>query len=225
LCNTGAWEEALRIADELIAQLERGGASYFEYHLRYARSRIGLARAANDELALADARRAVDVGRSAKDPQALIPMLSNLAFVAAELGQLEEAREAAGELTPLLVDASPINVHRTVESAYVATSLGCADALRRLARSAPEGYAWRDAVLSFLDLDFERAADMLASIGHIDEGYARIRAGERLLTDGRRSDCEAHLHRALALYRPLGATRYVTRAEELLAGAGLEVSA
>ena len=55
LYHTGAWEEALRIADELIAQLERGGASYFEYHLRYARARIGLARAADDELALPDA--------------------------------------------------------------------------------------------------------------------------------------------------------------------------
>jgi class 3 adenylate cyclase/tetratricopeptide (TPR) repeat protein len=225
LRDIGAWEESLRIADELIAQLERGGASYFEYHLRYARSRIGLARAADDRLALADARRAVEVGRSAKDRQALIPMLSNLAFVAAELGQLEEAQDAAGELTPLLADASPINVHRTLEIAFVADSLGCAAALRRLALSAPEGYVWRDAVVAVLDLDFERAAERLASLGHIDEGYARIRASERLLADGRGAECEAHLHRALALYRPLGGTRYVTRAEELLAGAGLEVSA
>ncbi len=224
LRDTGAWEESLRIADELIAQLERGGASYFEYHLRYARSRIGLARAADDELVLADARRAVDVGRSAKDRQALIPMLSNLAFVAAELGQLDEAGETAGELAALLVDASPINVHRTIEVAYVADSLGCADAIRRLAESAPDGYIWRDAVLAVLE-DFERAAATLAALGHIDEGYARIRAGERLLADGRRADCETHLRQALVLYRPLGATRYVTRAEGLLAGAGLEISA
>ena len=225
LCNTGAWEESLRIADELIAQLERGGASYFEYHLRYARARIALARAADAELALADARRAAEVGRTAKDRQALIPMLSNLAFVAAELGQLDEARDVATELTTLIVDVSPINVHRTLEVAYVADSLGCTDALRRLALSAPEGYVWRDTVLTVLDLDFEPAAEFLASLGHIDEGYARIRAAERLLADGRHLDCEAHLHRALALYRPLRGMRYVTRAEELLAGAGLEVSA
>jgi tetratricopeptide (TPR) repeat protein len=225
LCSTGAWDESLRIADDLIAQLERGGASYFEYHLRYARSRIGLARAAAAELVLADARRAVQVGRSAKDRQALIPMLSNLAFVAAELGELDEADAAGRELSPLLADASPINVHRTIEIAYVADSLHCADALRHLARSAPKGYIWRDAVLAVLDLDFGRAAALHASLGHVDEGYARLRAGQRYLSEGRRSEAESELQASIAFHRPLGATRYIRQAEALLTEAGLEIPA
>jgi class 3 adenylate cyclase/tetratricopeptide (TPR) repeat protein len=225
LCTTGAWDESLRIAEELIARLERGGASYFEYHLRYARSRIGLARAVAAELVLADARRAVEVGRSAKDRQAVIPMLSNLAYVAAELGELDEAEDARRELLPLLAGASPINVHRTIEIAYVADSLHCVDELRHLARTAPEGYTWRDVVLAVLDLDFVRVAAMHASLGHVDEGYARLRAGQRHLADGHRSEAETELQACIAFHRPLGATRWVRDAQELLTGAGLQVSA
>ena len=226
LYNNGAWDEGLSIADDLIAQLERGGsASYFEYHLRSARSRIRLARAVDDELALADARRAVEVGRSAKDRQALIPMLSNMGFIAAELGQLDEAREAARELSSVIVDASPVNAHRTLEIAWFADSLGCAEALRRLARTAPQDHVWRGLVLAVLDLDFERAAATCAALGHVDEGYARLRAGEHHLEEGQLARAEDQLRRALTLYRPLDAVRYVSQAERLLADAGLQVSA
>ncbi len=217
LYNTGAWDDALESADEVIAQLERGGASYFEYHVRFTRARIGLARDLDRELVLADARRAVEVARSAKDLQALIPMLCTLAFVAMELGEVEEAREAAQEVSSLIVDASPVNSHRTLELAWYAEPLGCTDSLRRLAQRAPEGHAWRRVVAAILDLDFERAADIFASIGHVDEGYSRMRAAERLVGQGRSTEAEIQLQAMLAIYRPVGATRYIREGEALLA--------
>ena len=216
---TGAWDEALKSANDLIAQLEGGGASYFEYHLRTTRARIDLARGLDDRLVLPDARRAVEVARSVKDLQALLPMLSALAFVAMELGELEEAREAAREASSLIADALPVNIHRTLELAWYADALGCADAVRRLAYRAPGDYAWRRVVVAILDLDFERAADIFASIGHIDEGYARLRAAERLVEAGRSAEAENQLHTVLAIYRLVGATRYLRRADELLARA------
>ena len=96
--RTGKWAEALALADELIAGARRSsGASYFEYHPRDARARIALARG-DDELALEDVQargRGRPVGGR---PQVLVPVLSQLAFVTAELGLLDEATDAAQEL-------------------------------------------------------------------------------------------------------------------------------
>ncbi len=108
LTSRGIWDEALGTAEDLIAHLEtRGDTSYFEYHLRWTRSRIGLARGFDEELVVADAKRAVEVGRSARDRQALIPMLSSWAFIAAEFERLDEALAAAQELASLLATRRP----------------------------------------------------------------------------------------------------------------------
>jgi tetratricopeptide (TPR) repeat protein len=224
LYPTGKWAEALALAEELIAGLESGGASYFEYHPRDARARIALARG-DDELALGDVRRAVEVGRSAGDRQVLVPVLSQHAFVTAELGLLDEARGAALELASLTEDLSPVNIHRVIDIAWVAERLDCVEPLRRLAVTAPDGYVWRDAVLSVLEGDFEGAVGVLAALRHVDEGYARLRAGERHLAEGRSTEAEPELRASIAIHRPLDAVSYVRRAETLLAGAGLEIPA
>jgi hypothetical protein len=59
----------------------------------------------------------------------------------------------------------------------------------------------------------------------VDEGYARLKAGEKLLADGRAVDARVELDKALEFYRSLGATRYVRQAEALLGEAGLEIPA
>ena len=222
---TSAWDESLLLADDLIDTMQETGANYFEYHVRNARSRIGLARGADEELVLSDARRAVEVARSAKDRQVLVPCLSNAMLVAAELGRTDEARESAQELASILADASAINVHRSVEAAWVTRQVGGEDAIRRLALTTPKGYGWRTAVLAVLDGHYERAAAAFAALGHVDEALARLRAGEHHLAEGRATEAEPQLRRAIAQFQPLGATRYVREAEALLASAGLQVSA
>jgi class 3 adenylate cyclase/tetratricopeptide (TPR) repeat protein len=223
--HLGLWDEALVMASDLISRLESGFPSYFEYHPRAARARIQLGRGADDDLALVDVRRAVEASSTARDLQAVSPPLSQLVFVAAELGLLGEARDAGRELASFLAEASPINVHRTIEAAWFAERVGCDSAIRRLASTCPEAHPWRRIVLAILDREFDRAAELLAAIGHIDEGYARLCAGERHLAEGRAADADTQLRAAIAFHRPLGASRYVRRAQELLAGAGLEIPA
>jgi tetratricopeptide (TPR) repeat protein len=224
LYPTGHWKEALELADELIALLASAGASYFEYHTRVARSRISLARD-DEELALADARRAMEVSRSAKDRQVLFPVLSNMVFVATELGRDDEAREAKAELIELLPGVSRVNIHRTIDAAWHGRGEDLGDALRRLALTTPDDHLWGKAVLAILDADDAGAAAALGELGHVDEGYACMRAGERELDVGHRLEGEAQLRRTIEIFGPLGATRYVRRAEELMVGAGLEIPA
>jgi class 3 adenylate cyclase/tetratricopeptide (TPR) repeat protein len=225
LQEIGAWDESVRIADELIADLGSSSASYFEYHPRASRAQIGLARGHPDDVVLADIRRAADVARSARDRQAMVPVLSKLIFVTAELGLDDESREAWRELDPLLEDALPVALHRTFYCAFFARHLGGGDAIRRLGDSAPPNNPWNGATVALVEADFERAADHLAVLGAVDEGYARLLAGEAHLEEGRRREAQSQLRRAIELYRPLGGTRYVRRGELLLAGAGLEIPA
>ena len=225
LYPTGKWTEALALANELITALETAGATYFEYHPRTSRARIALARG-DEDTALRDVTRAVEVGRAAGDRQALVPGLSQLAFVASELGLSAEATAVGNELATLVADdLAPVNIHRTIEIAWVAESLGCTDPVRELAARAPEEYVWRQAVLAVLDHDYERAASIFRRVGHVDEGYAQLLDGERLLAEGRPVEADVRLREAIGFWRALEATAYVRRAEELLAGAGLEIPA
>ena len=216
LCFTGAWDEALTLADDLLERIESGSANYFEYHPRTVRARIRLARGAEEQLVLHDARRAVELGRSASDIQVMVPPLSTLVLVAAELDRLDEATDAARELVDAVADGRPLNVHRVFDACWVADRVGCGDALRRLVLGAPADLPWRAVVLAALDGEYEQAAGALAAMGHVDEAYAQLLAGERLLAEGRVPEGKARVQAALAAYRPLGATRYVRRGEALL---------
>ena len=50
-----------------------------------------------------------------------------------------------------------------------------------------------------------------------EEAYARLRAAENLVREGRRAEADAELERALAFWRTAGATAYVREGEALLA--------
>jgi hypothetical protein len=49
-------------------------------------------------------------------------------------------------------------------------------------------------------------------------GDARLKAGEQLITEGRRGEVKELLDRALAFFRSVDAAAYVREAEALLAG-------
>jgi hypothetical protein len=68
--------------------------------------------------------------------------------------------------------------------------------------------------------DFAAAADAYATLGHeFPAAYARLRAAESLLDEGRRGEADLHLDRALALFRSAGATGFIREGEALLAAA------
>jgi hypothetical protein len=150
-------------------------------------------------------------------------ILASAARVYAELGRRAEARplldEAVGITTLLAASAWS-------DLAWAAPSLGCPDDVRVALDRFTPGSRWVDVARAVLDGAFDRAADLYATIGSApNEAFARLAAAERDLSDGRIAEGTLELQRAVAFYRSVGAARYLRRADELLAGAGLEIPA
>jgi class 3 adenylate cyclase/tetratricopeptide (TPR) repeat protein len=220
-----AWDDALEGANEVIAECDAGASTYFEFQPRIVRARIALARAGSDELVLEDIGRALEGARAAKDPQALVPALSHCTFVLGELGRRLEAESTAAELAEVLMGGSLGWAFWGVDAfAWVAAEFGATEVLRRALQGARIG-AWREPYEALVEGDLGRVATLFAALGYVDEGYARLKAGEKLLADGRPVDARVELDKALEFYRSLGATRYVRQAEALLGEAGLEIPA
>ncbi len=92
----GRWDEAARLADEIVAECEHDSFRG-EGFARRARALIRLAR--DDRAgALDDARRCLDVARRAKDPQVLLPALAVDIRINFELGLGEDAAKTGTEL-------------------------------------------------------------------------------------------------------------------------------
>ena len=66
--------------------------------------------------------------------------------------------------------------------------------------------------------DLQDATAIYGEVGHRPaEAYARLRAAELLVGEGRRAEADAVLGQALAFWRSVGATAYVREGEALLA--------
>jgi class 3 adenylate cyclase/tetratricopeptide (TPR) repeat protein len=215
----GRWDESLRLADEFLdglADERHVGEGYvrtWRAHIRLARDDV--------EGALQDIDRAVDAARGG-DPQTLYPALATAARVRAEIGEVERAREAGREL---LEEMERVPTRGRIQFVYdlllVAERLGLAADGRRVIALAASDTPWVVAAHAAVDGRFAELADLLAEIGYpAEEAYARLRAAELLAAEGRRAEADVHLHKALAFYRSVGATRYVREAESLLAAAG-----
>jgi hypothetical protein len=84
--------------------------------------------------------------------------------------------------------------------------LDLGDALRKALSGQPAS-VWHDVVRAYASGEFAAAADLLQRLGaKPDEAEARVRAGG-----------QEQLQRALVFYRSVGATRYVSECEALLA--------
>ena len=216
LLTSGAWGEGLRQADEYIADRGTGVSDYAELQVRRNRARARFARGDVDG-ALDDVGKALEAARSAKDPQVLIPTLAIAARVYAEMGRDEEARLLAVELLEQFPHAAD---WRLFDFVWVAERLGCSGELRQLIEQAPAQTRWSFAFLAVLAREYETAADLFLEIGALNfEADARLRAAEKLVAEGRRSEANEQLEKALAFYRSVGATRYINEGEALLAAA------
>src|SRR5262249_10784396 len=92
----GNWDESLTMANSFLAEVEAGSPHYLAPPAYVARTFVHLGRGEN-ETVLADADRAVALGRRAKDPQILNLGLAGAAHAYRELGDLETAAELADE--------------------------------------------------------------------------------------------------------------------------------
>jgi tetratricopeptide (TPR) repeat protein len=215
--EAGDWDECLRRADAFIAECEDGSPHYLEGQARSIRGAIRLARG-DDEDALEDGLKSIALTRAARDPQEVLLALGFLVRTYVELGRREEAQPLLEELLTQFRNGVVGDPSTIVQLAWSAERVGRAGEIRELARGLEESNQWFRAARLALDGDFGRSAHVLQQIASMpEEAYARLRAAEVLVQDGRRAEADEQLQRALGFYRSVGATRYVREAEALLA--------
>jgi tetratricopeptide (TPR) repeat protein len=216
----GHWDEADRIVNEMIAEIEARAAPYLlDPVCLVLRASIALAHGAVDR-ASADSEEALHRARTAKDPQILAPALAIRAIVL-----LVQNRGDASILATEILARGPVLVTALLELHSPVTPIELAWLLRDLGRegelllalsSAPPS-PWLDAATAIAAGDLERAIELVACIGAPPiEAYTRLRAAEQMVAAGHHAEAEPNLEQALAFYRHVGAARYVSQAEAML---------
>jgi hypothetical protein len=135
---------------------------------------------------------------------------------------LKEAATLIGELVALWRSRPKTVLQSHLQSfsdAAVAMSvLGRGEELAEIGAMARMQTRWIEAATAFVGGDFQRAAEIYAECGSLpDEAYARLRAAEALIADGRRAEGDQELQSALGFYRSVGAAAYIREGEALLA--------
>jgi hypothetical protein len=184
---------------------------------RYIRGTIRLARG-DEEAALADARRATDAARAARDPQTLDPARAFEARASLAIGDRERANALADELVEAWRSDGVPPGHEAVDGVWAFRELGrgreFGEALERSRAQTP----WHDAARLVVAGDLAAAAERYAEIGSVpDEAYARLRAAGEFVRSGRRAEADGQLRLALPVLAQLGATAWAAEAEALLA--------
>jgi class 3 adenylate cyclase/tetratricopeptide (TPR) repeat protein len=215
---TGEWERAERLLNEFLAEVESGSPHYGESSARPTRAQLRYARGATSG-ALSDATRGLEAARESKDPQSLGPALAVLGTLLVAEGRAPAARPLLDELLGLTNASGGFLYYAwLVELGWLAHDLGRGDEYLQIAAREQHRTPWLEAGSAIAAGDFSRAVEVLASVGlWTYEAYARLRAAEQLVQQGRRIEADEQLRSALAFYREVGATAYLRRGEDLLA--------
>jgi class 3 adenylate cyclase len=218
LLEIGRWDEALGHAEAVIAYVEAGNPLYAEAAGRLVRATITLARGETGAFD-ADIQRSLALAAEATDPQAKGSTSIWAAYLRLMAGDRTGARELL-DSTLATARTSEVGIHLIhYDAALLAALLELDPADVALPPVEAAETPRQRATAALLDGDLLGAADALAELGKVnDEAYLRLRAGERLLSQGLGEEGRAQLERALAFYRGVGATRFVAEAEALLAG-------
>jgi hypothetical protein len=176
------------------------------------RAKIRLAR---DDVAgaLADTDISVARGREVRDPQLLDYVLLDAACIYLEVGKETAARAVVDELAAHTPDPAAM-----AQLTFVLSVLDRVEEARNFVGQATLETRWLAAARACVEGDFVRTAEILKEIGSRPlEADVRLRAAEILLSEGRRADADTQLERAIAFWRSVDATRYLRKAEALLA--------
>ena len=213
----GRWDEALARAEELLVEVEAGSPHYLACLCYAIRAQIRLGR---DDVvgALADAEKALELARLAKDPQSLYHAMAVCAYIFRDTGHQKRAAELADEFlawlrprTDFISAADAFHVFAWTISAFGRGS----DFIQALPETDSP---WVQAAALFAAGDPGRAADVCAGMGALtEEARDRLFHAETLTQQNRRAEAEVELQRALAFYRSVGATRYIRMGEQLRA--------
>jgi tetratricopeptide (TPR) repeat protein len=216
----GRWDEALQAADAFIAECEAGSPHTLEYFVREVRAELWLARGDRDG-ARRDQARSFELSQTRHDPFHQLGSLAATATVLTELGQLDEARELAAQVPPLVRE---IGLHGMLTRLGPhADKLGILGELRDAvaAGAGPSVPFWRRLIVGHvLAGELQAAADAVASAGSPTiEANLRRHAGLRMLAEGETASGVVELGRALEFYRSVEASGYIAQIESALAEA------
>jgi hypothetical protein len=181
----------------------------FLIRVRLARGDIGNAQADTDRL--------LEFFSTSQDAQVVWMALEVSAFARLAAGD----REACEHLVDRLVESidwdSPVSSPNIALLAVVMHALGRGGELADLTAGVKTRTPWLEAALASAAGDFVGAADVYQRMGdRPDEAYARLKAAERLVEEGRGPEARDQLERALAFFRSVRATAYIEQAEALL---------
>jgi tetratricopeptide (TPR) repeat protein len=171
-----------------------------------------MAEARGSRPSLDDVEWLAGLGEAIGDPQVLLPALCWAARLAEAAGEAEHARRYLQEVARHGTGVAPGWVGGWVyDAAITAVRLGMATELSPLVRLGTRS-RYEEAATLLLDGKPGDAADVLAQIPSVlDEADARVLAAE-----AEPEGAVEKLERALAIYRQLGATARIARAEALL---------
>jgi class 3 adenylate cyclase/tetratricopeptide (TPR) repeat protein len=209
----GRWRDAMKSADEFLAEIEAGSPHYEENQNRNVRALIRLARGDADG-ALEDTEKSLARAREVKDAQNLCPTLAVRAFVLLSVGE----SDAAGRLAAEVVEswAGVEQVVLTWGGVGAVAAIATLDGVDHLGALESQRSLWISAAREFVAGNLERAAEIYARIGSLaDEAYARLKAAEQLVGEGDLGRAEKMRKDALAFYRSVGADRYVGEARAM----------
>jgi len=204
----GEWDLAVARADAFVRDVEGGSPHYQAAHSYSKRGLIRLARG-DDDAALGDIARALELARAVGDPQVFITVLLDAARVYAETGDETTGLAVFDEVVAHLVELQDIGftVFNSPNLAWLARVFGRESEVAPIIRTSRIRSRWRDVAEAALMGDLAGAADILADIdAPAWEAFYRLQSGT-----------ESDVRAALEFYRGVGATRYVRQGESMLA--------
>jgi len=104
-----------------------------------------------------------------------------------------------------------------VPFALAAVEVGRASEFLEVTANVEHPSPWLTAGRAYARGELGAAVELLSRLSVPDTAWARLRAARALVDENRRAEADAQLHRALAFYRSVGATRYIREGEALLA--------
>jgi len=211
----GDWDEALRLANEFIAECETS-PHVSEHQVRTVRAAIWLGRGDADA-AIAEDELALELARAA-GAQSTRWQLAATAYVYAEVDQLERARMYADEVLSLGHGERAFWAGQVFLLGTVADQLGIDDRMQALLGPPESDWFEERALRAVLAGDYEHAATMMAGFGRRTvEALMRLRAGRSLLIRNKHADALAQLQGAISFYRSVDAHHYLAKIDTLLA--------
>jgi class 3 adenylate cyclase len=214
----GRWDEALAVAEELIAAADAGDRHYSDPAALALRAWIRLARG-DAAGADRDSERAAALARDS-DVQARAVGYSIRAAIALDSGSGPEPAGLASDLAKIgtrLTSALNTAFPTFADAAWVFRDLGRENEFREVILDAnPIESPWNDAARAICDGDLRLAADIIDGIGHTAAAaYARLRAAKAFAAAGQEAEAAAQRAQAEAFYRQVGATQFLREGERL----------